>query len=165
MTKANPHCKRCKCLDTTSLTESGTLCMVGGNEKNAENCDLFINRKSPVTDLLNCIKTVKKDGLIVANAGEVYVTRLFPDGTNHVTKTDETESLFEVSNEAFSIHFEQQKLISAKWVLLNAQGDKGLHNECGSPVYETDNCSRFCIDKNCQGSYYGINLMQDLVNS
>jgi hypothetical protein len=165
MTKTNPRCKRCKCLDTTSLTESGTLCMVGGNEENAENCDLFINRKSPVTDLINCIKTVKIDGAIVASAGEVYSVRLFTDGTSRVTKTDDAKSLLEATGEVFNTHFEYQILIAAKWVLLNAQGDKSYHNECGSPVYETDCGSRHCIDKNCMGSYYGVNLMTDLVKS
>ncbi len=43
------------------------------------------------------------------------------------------------------------------------QGKNRFHKECGSPVYGDDQGNRYCTDKDCMGSYYSINPMEDLV--
>jgi len=42
--KVSSHCLGCRCLDTTSLTESGYACMVGGDMSSENDCRLHLPR-------------------------------------------------------------------------------------------------------------------------
>lgn len=165
MNHINPLCRQCKCLDTTSLTKSGHVCLVGKDIESMANCKLLLRRIPAVDKMVKCVKTLKKDGLIVANASDVCVIRLFPDDISYVTQPENAAAICKASGDEFETHFEEQKLINANWVKLDASGTLGRHRDCGSPVYEDSGANRHCIDKNCMGSYYGINLMDELVRA
>lgn len=159
-------CKQCKCLDTTSQTDSGYVCLVGGNMENPNSCKLLLRKKPVVKSLITCTKTLTINDSAQALIHEDYVIRKFPDGTEKVTSQDNEEPICLVESNEFKEHFEIRDISNfGKMVLLNKQGEQGLHKVCGSPVYENEEMSRFCIDKSCTGSYYGIDIMEELVKN